>query len=126
MGVCTASAWRGRGGGGASGTAATTALALPPSLPSDSVVRLPPPAAPAPASPPKPPPCSGTTGRPKGVLLSHRAVVLHALATILGGSRALLRRAHTPAASGGRGRPRLCGSNVCPLWPRPPHPRSTP
>jgi long-subunit acyl-CoA synthetase (AMP-forming) len=27
---------------------------------------------------------SGTTGRPKGVLLSHRVVVLHAIGTILG------------------------------------------
>jgi acyl-CoA synthetase (AMP-forming)/AMP-acid ligase II len=32
-------------------------------------------------------PCSGTTGRPKGVLLSHRIVVLHALATVLGARR---------------------------------------
>ena len=33
---------------------------------------------------PRPRPRSGTTGNPKGVLLSHRVVVLHALGTVMG------------------------------------------
>jgi fatty-acyl-CoA synthase len=35
---------------------------------------------------------SGTTGRPKGVLYSHRALVLHSMATAMGGSFALSAR----------------------------------